>query len=323
MPATITHAYLAKDLYEVLPESISNKIDLNRTKMFAQSTDPIMFYNMLSLKSGKNLRRFQKYFHTHKTNEFFINLLEYVKEHNINDSDTYSFIVGFISHYVLDSTVHPYIVYKTGMFNKKDKSTYKYNGIHHFMEVFLDNDLIKRRENTDPYKFNISKYCFDTKKKFSNELNDIIDYTFYTTFNIKNMSKKYYKSLKQMKSFLKLYRRDRFGIKKFFYKIFDTFTPRSVFRCECISYHYPLEDKHNYLNNNHSTWYNPCDDSIISSESFVDLYLKSLDKTRDITIKVFDYLNGKDIDLNEVFDNKNYITGLDWDKEKELKYFEF
>ena len=43
MPATITHAYFAKDLYEVLPEDISSKIDLNRTKMFAQSTDSIMF----------------------------------------------------------------------------------------------------------------------------------------------------------------------------------------------------------------------------------------------------------------------------------------
>lgn len=323
MPATVAHAYLAKDLYEVLPETISSKIDLNRCKMFAQSTDSILFYNILSLKSGKDLRRFQKYFHRNRTNKFFINLLNYVRDHKINDSDTYSFIVGFISHYVLDSTVHPYIIYKTGYFNKKIKSTYKYNGIHHFMEVFLDNDLIRRRENTNPYKFDMSKYCFDTKKKFSNELNDTIDYTFYTTFNVKNMSSKYYKSLKQMKKILKLYRRDKYGIKKFFYKLIDTFTPRSVFRLEALSYHYSLEDKHNFLNNNHTMWNNPCDINITSTESFVDLYLKSLEETRNIVIKVFDYLDGKDVDLEELFKNKSYITGLDCDKEKELKYFEF
>ena len=322
MPASITHAYLAKDLYEVLPEYISSKIDLNRTKMFAQGTDPIMFYNLMSLKKGKDLRRFQKYFHTHKTNLFFINLLNYVKEHNISDSDTYSFIVGFISHYVLDSTIHPYVIYKTGYFNKKDRSTYKYNCIHHFMEVFLDNDLIQRREKTNPYKFNISKYCFNTKK-FPDSLNDTIDYVFYTTFNVKNMSKKYYKSLKQMKRFIKKYRQDKHGIKKFFYKLLDTFTPRSAFRFECISYHYPLEDKHNYLNNNHSTWNNPCDFDMVSNESFVDLYLKALDETRNIVIKVFEYLNGKDVNLEELFKNKSYITGLSLDKEKELKYFEF
>ena len=322
MPATITHSYYAKDLYEVLPDNISSKLDLSRTKMFANSTDSFMFYNILSLKSDNNLRKFQYYFHTHKTNQFFINLLEYVRKNNIDDTDTYSFIVGFISHFVLDSNIHPYIIYRTGMFNKKDKNTYKYNGIHHFMEVFLDNDLIKRRENINPYKFNITKYCFNTKK-FSNDLNNTIDYTFYTTFDLKNMSKKYYRSLKQMKTFLRLFRKDRFGIKKFFYKLIDTITPRGVFRFECISYHYPLEDKHNYLNNNHNMWKNPADDSITSTESFVDLYLKSLKEARDITIKVFEYLNGEDINLESLFLNKTYTSGLDCDKEKELKYFEF
>ena len=322
MPATITHSYYAKDLYEVLPDNITSKLDLSRTKMFANSTDSFMFYNILSLKSDNNLRKFQYYFHTHKTNQFFINLLEYVRKNNIDDTDTYSFIVGFISHFVLDSNIHPYIIYRTGMFNKKDKNTYKYNGIHHFMEVFLDNDLIMRRENINPYKFNITKYCFNTKK-FSNDLNNTIDYTFYTTFDLKNMSKKYYRSLKQMKTFLRLFRKDRFGIKKFFYKLIDTITPRGVFRFECISYHYPLEDKHNYLNNNHNMWKNPADDSITSTESFVDLYLKSLKEARDITIKVFEYLNGEDINLESLFLNKTYTSGLDCDKEKELKYFEF
>lgn len=322
MPATITHAYFMKDLYEVLPDNITSKIDLNRSKMFAQSTDSIMFYNLLSIKPSHNLRKFQYYFHTHKTNEFFINLLDYVKEHNIDDKDTYSFIVGFITHFVLDSNIHPYIIYKTGFFDKKKKETYKYNGIHHFMEAFLDNDLIKRRENTDPYKFNISKFCFDTKK-FSNDLNNTIDYTFYTTFNIKNMSYKYYRSLKQMKTCLRLFRMDRFGIKKFFYKIIDTVTPRSMFRFEAVSYHLPLEDKHNYLNNNHTMWKNPVDENITSTESFVDLYLKSLEEARNISIKVFDYLNGKDIDLKSLFLNKSYVSGLDCDIEKELKYFEF
>ena len=137
------------------------------------------------------------------------------------------------------------------------------------------------------------------------------------------MSNKYYKSLKQMKTALRLCRKDRFGIKKFFYKLFDTITPKKVFRFECVSYHYPLEDKHNYLNNNHTMWNNPADESIKSNESFVDLYLKSLESSRDKVIKVFDYLNGKDIDLNKVFLNESYSSGLDCDKEKELKYFEF
>lgn len=323
MPATAVHAYFAQDLNDILPKEIKNKLDVNRLKTFGQSTDSLMFYNLFSILPGKKIRDFQKYFHTNKTQEFFINLINYIKENDYTeDIDVNSFLVGAICHYVLDSTVHPYIYYKTGYFNKNDKSTYKYNNVHTFMETFLDNDMIKRRESINPYKFNISKFSFDTSK-FSNELNDTIKYTFKETFDVDNMDKIYYKSLKQMRNSIFIFRQDRYGIKKFFYKLADTFTSKRVFRFEAISYHYPLNDRHNFLNENHKLWRNPCDYSLTSEESFLDLYLRALKLTKVMICASFDYINGKDIELEKVFINKSYITGLDCELDKELKYFEF
>lgn len=323
MPATAVHAYFAQDLNDILPKEIKNKLDVDRLKTFGQSTDSLMFYNLFSILPGKNIRDFQKYFHTNKTQEFFINLINYIKENDYTeDIDVNSFLVGAICHYVLDSTVHPYIYYKTGYFNKNDKSTYKYNNVHTFMETFLDNDMIKRRESINPYKFNISKFSFDTSK-FSNELNDTIKYTFKETFDVDNMDKIYYKSLKQMRNSIFIFRQDRYGIKKFFYKLADTFTSKRVFRFEAISYHYPLNDRHNFLNENHKLWRNPCDYSLTSEESFLDLYLKALKLAKVMICASFDYINGKDIELEKVFINKSYITGLDCELDKELKYFEF
>lgn len=323
MPATVVHAYFAQDLNDILPKEIKNKLDVNRLKTFGQSTDSLMFYNLFSILPGKKIRDFQKYFHTNKTQEFFINLINYIKENDYTeDIDVNSFLVGAICHYVLDSTVHPYIYYKTGYFNKNDKSTYKYNNVHTFMETFLDNDMIKRRESINPYKFNISKFSFDTSK-FSNELNDTIKYTFKETFDVDNMDKIYYKSLKQMRNSIFIFRQDRYGIKKFFYKLADTFTSKRVFRFEAISYHYPLNDRHNFLNENHKLWRNPCDYSLTSEESFLDLYLRALKLTKVMICASFDYINGKDIELEKVFINKSYITGLDCELDKELKYFEF
>lgn len=323
MPATAVHAYFAQDLNDILPKEIKNKLDVDRLKTFGQSTDSLMFYNLFSILPGKKIRDFQKYFHTNKTQEFFINLINYIKENDYTeDIDVNSFLVGTICHYVLDSTVHPYIYYKTGYFNKNDKSTYKYNNVHTFMETFLDNDMIKRRESINPYKFNISKFSFDTSK-FSNELNDTIKYTFKETFDVDNMDKIYYKSLKQMRNSIFIFRQDRYGIKKFFYKLADTFTSKRVFRFEAISYHYPLNDRHNFLNENHKLWRNPCDYSLTSEESFLDLYLKALKLAKVMICASFDYINGKDIELEKVFINKSYITGLDCELDKELKYFEF
>ena len=323
MPATVVHAYFAQDLNDILPKEIKNKLDVDRLKTFGQSIDSLMFYNLFSILPGKNIRDFQKYFHTNKTQEFFINLINYIKENDYTeDIDVNSFLVGAICHYVLDSTVHPYIYYKTGYFNKNDKSTYKYNNVHTFMETFLDNDMIKRRESINPYKFNISKFSFDTSK-FSNELNDTIKYTFKETFDVDNMDKIYYKSLKQMRNSIFIFRQDIYGIKKFFYKLADTFTSKRVFRFEAISYHYPLNDRHNFLNENHKLWRNPCDYSLTSEESFLDLYLKALKLAKVMICASFDYINGKDIELEKVFINKSYITGLDCELDKELKYFEF
>lgn len=322
MPATVVHAYFAQDLNDILPREIKNKLDVNRLKMFGQSTDSLMFYNLFSVLPGKKIRNFQKYFHTNKTQEFFVNLINYIKENNIEDIDVNSFLVGTICHFVLDSIVHPYIYYKTGYFNKNDKSTYKYNNVHTFMETFLDNDMIKRRESINPYKFNISKFSFDTSK-FSNELKDTIKYTFKETYDVDNMDKIYYKSLKQMRNSIFIFRQDRYGIKKFFYKLADTFTSKRVFRFEAISYHYPLNDRHNFLNENHKLWRNPSEYSLTSEESFLDLYLKALKLAKVMVCASFDYINGKDIELEKVFINKSYITGLDCELDKELKYFEF
>ena len=45
MPATIAHAYFAKDVFEISPKSISDRFSITRYKMFAQGVDSFMFYN--------------------------------------------------------------------------------------------------------------------------------------------------------------------------------------------------------------------------------------------------------------------------------------
>lgn len=322
MPACATHSFFAKDVYDILPENICDKLDVSKINMYALGINSLKYYNLLSFSTGKKIREFETYFHNNKTQDFFINLLSYMKDNNINDTDTYSFLFGFICHYALDVTINPYIVYRSGVFDKKDPSTYKYNNVHLFMETFIDNDMIRRRTDKNPYIFEFDKFCFNINP-FSEDLNKTIDMVFENTFNISNMSSIYFKSLKQMKRIITVYRRDPYGIKKFFYKLLDTFTPKRMYRFEAISYHYLLEDRHDYLNNTHTIWRNPTTYNMTSEESFVDLYLKAIKMAKVIMCACEDYLNNKDIDLEIIFDNSSYITGLNCKKNKELKYFDF
>lgn len=322
MPSTATHAFFVKDVYDILPEKIGKNLNLSKCRMYGQSIDSLKFYRLFSFLPGKKIRDFQKYFHENQSQEFFCNLLHYMKDNDIHDEDTYSYLFGSICHYALDSTIHPYIVYRSGIFDSKNPSTYHYNNVHTFMENFIDNDMIQRRTKTNPYYFDFSQFCFSISP-FSTELANTIDFAYYNTFGISNMSQIYYDSLKQMKMAITLFRRDPRGIKKFFYQLLDSFTSRRCFRFEAVSYHGELEDKHDYLNIQHRLWRNPAIYDKTSTESFVDLYLKAIKFAKVLMCASCDYLSGKNIDLEKIFDNTSYVTGLNCNDKRELKYFDF
>ena len=122
------HAKFALDVYDKL--DINTKYLLldykNYLTTFAQSVDPLFLYDLKHKNS--RIRDFCHYFHNNKSKDFFKNLINYIKYNHLeNDPEIIAFLYGFLSHYILDSTMHPYIIYKTGIFNKNDKDTYKYN----------------------------------------------------------------------------------------------------------------------------------------------------------------------------------------------------
>ena len=70
-------------------------------------------------------------------------------------------------------------------------------------------------------------------------------------------------------------------------------------------------------------WRNPTTYDLTSTESFVDLYLKAIKVAKVMICASFDYIEGKEIELEKIFLNNSYVHGLDCNLDKELKYFEF
>lgn len=325
MPATVTHAFFTIDVYQKLrkKEQLLDSKALQQLKMFGQSMDSMMFYNVESLHKGKQLRNFRYYFHLNSSQDFFLSLCSNILEKKLDkDPEVLAFLYGFICHYVLDSTVHPFVIYQSGFMDKKKKETYRYNGIHTYMETSIDNELTLLRTNKNPYSFRLDQFCFDTTP-FSENLQGVINDVFLDVFSMKDMSTIYYRSLRQMKRFVRKYRYDRFGIKRLGYRIIDSFTKDAVFRFQSLSYHYPRTYKDYFLNSDHQIWYYSMDPSISSHESFFDLYEKSIQEACDMISKVRDFFDGKKVDLKKVFTNKSYVTGLDCNRKPDFKKFRF
>ena len=82
MPSTITHAYFGEDLFNKIPKESKNIITNEKKSlmMFSQSMDSLMFYNIYNLFPGKKIRNLSSTFHNNKTDDFFSNLITYMKK---------------------------------------------------------------------------------------------------------------------------------------------------------------------------------------------------------------------------------------------------
>lgn len=323
MPATITHAYFGKDLYNKLPANIKQTITSEKNlMMFSQSMDALMFFHIYIPFNGKETRNIAPTFHNNKIDDFFSTLINYMKDNEYyKDSQTLTFLYGLISHFFLDSRAHPFIFYKTGYFDKKNKESYKYNSCHTYMETYIDNYFYNTRNNKK--YINFSNFCFDLTK-FSKPLNNCIDYSFEKIFNINNMSSKYYQSLKDMKNFLTLFRIDNYGVKKQIYKFIDLLTPVQCFKFKSLSYHLDNYENFDFLNNKHKEWTYPVDNSIKSNYNFNEIYNNALEEATNAIKEINSFFfKNKKINISTIFQNKSYVTGIDYNKNKPQIFFEF
>lgn len=326
MPSSMTHSYFMRDVYNKLDKNIKNKIILEDAKTFAQGPDIFYFYNRGFGRKSNKYRNMGNYMHKHKVNLYFENMINYIKDNNLeNDKQCLSFLYGAIAHFVLDSVVHPFVFYKTGVFIKGNPKTYKYSGLHQEMEYYLDAYMIFQNEKKEAKDFKMYKYLLNNNKLSNNTLN-LIGNVINDTYDYDNMDKIYEKCIKDMKKFYKLFNYDHYGIKKFGYSFVDAVTPKRFIRKKKFSFYLTHNSKKHYLNLEKNEWNHPCSLYETYNYSFVELYIIAIDKTCNIINEVNILLNKDEIDnekIDSIFNNLSYTTGKDCEDTRKMQYFEF
>lgn len=327
MPSIYTHTIFAKDVKNKLDENSKNLIGKNIRlyELFSQSFDNLYYYNFLSLKKGKYIRNLAHYAHTHKTQQYIMTIINYVKENNLkNNSEIICYLYGAINHYVSDSTLHPFITYKTGKyFSNRKKETKKYLGIHTNTEIELDSYYYLKTTNKDFKKYKIYKELCK-KVTFSNELKNTITYAFNETFDFNSMGDIFNKSYNQSYYIYKILMYDPLGIKLSTYKIIDFIIPNKNMKLTSYSLHKkPVNNE--FFNKKHQYWCNPTDMNIISNESWNDVYKKAIKKAVNIINNINLYFDNKisENNLLNIIGNNCYSSGLDCTNKQIMQYFEF
>ena len=326
MPSTMTHTYFSIDIYNKIPSKYKKNItNLGELNLFSQGTDPFMFYNLFIGKNAKKYSKIQSICHFTKTQDFFLEIIHYISKNSLaNNKEVLTYLYGNICHYYLDCYAHPFIFYKTGLYNKHEKNTYKYNVMHQVMEYGIDRYLIKSRENCPVKDFPIHQKIFKYYP-FSDELKKLIDSTFSKVYNIDNVSSIYIKSIKDMKLFFRIANYDKFGIKRTLYNIIDKISSDKVINISELSYNNQDLDI-SYLNLDKKNWNHPTNLDETYNYSFFDLYDMALEKALQTIILVSDILTSNNIDydkLKEIFDNSSYATGKNCHSKAKIKFFEY
>lgn len=320
MPNPTTHRYFAKDVLEKSKKEVINSFiqKQNIYELFTLGFDP--FFSSERLPFHEKLGYLS---HDNYTDIYFLNYIKIIKEEHLeNNPVVLAALYGHLTHYVLDSIFHPYVMYKTGEYEKAKPETLKYKGKHGEMEMQLDAYLYESRENKPFKDFKI--HTLIPKEKFDKKLLNVLNRNYEEVFHIKNGGKKYKNSIDLVYNGLKVMVEDKTGIKKFFYKQIDKLTPKNEKLLESLSAHITSIDD-SIFNLEHKTWYNPWDNTIKSTESFFDLYTRAIDTCLKLFEETYKYINNKSTleEYKKTLKDYSYVTGLPWHIKKEMKYIEF
>ena len=307
MPSTITHSFMAKDIYNKLDDNIKKefKDKLSEYITYSQGFD-ILFFHPIIPPFGKSIhiRSLAAYCHRKKINEFLISLVnEIKKDKNI---DKFIFLAGLVTHYNGDTKCHPLVNYKAWRLENKTNTKKEF---HFLIEAYIDNYILDMN-NYDYKKYKCHKLL---NTKVNNNVKELLDKSFLEVFNEKNMGSKYYLSLKNMKLLFYLLRYDPYKFKRLGYSFINFFLRFLRRDIRYFSYNFDLsiEENNYYLNLDKKTWFNIKKKDISYNKSFLDLYKEVVDKSVYMIEKLYDYIyNDKNLDLESFFGNLSYANGL-------------
>ena len=307
MPSTITHAYMARDVYSKLNITLKHKMKnyLDEYITYSQGPDIFFFYPILPPFIKCNyIRKFGGIVHRTKVNELFTSLVNYVKK--TKNFEEFIFLIGLVTHYMGDTTCHPFVNYKAWVLEKETKKKKDY---HFLVEAYIDNYILNMKgENYKKYK------CYKLlKTKKNNKIQEMLNKCFDDVFNENNIGKIYYKCLFNMRFMFYLIRYDPFKIKYYIYSTIYHIFPFINRDIRYFSYNYNLNKKDDifFLNLNNNKWFNIRKKDIVYTKSFNDLYSETVNKSKIMIESLFDYIfNDKYLNLEKFFGNLSYANGL-------------
>lgn len=307
MPGYITHNIFGREEFKKMKsEDVRSAIRNNRNafNIGLQGPDIFFYFPASFMINKKNLGSIM---HTRRTGEYINKMLVYINglDEEKDREIALAYFVGFLGHYSLDRTCHPYIYWKTDRMHK----TKDYHAKHVTLETDIDYIMCKKF-----YKREVSKFPYGELVRLNrNELDVIaglLSQALNNTFNyIRFNYELAYAALFNFGVVINQIK-DKCGNK-------TRFIGKTERKLMGFEYFTPLFIRDDYriknddpLNNNKCEWFNPWKEEIVSDDSFTELMEKASNRYQRLINSL-----GNPTEFAKELGNKSFLNGLELDSD--------
>ncbi len=318
MPNIITHTLLAREIRNELSEPIQKLIQEDPQLFDIGSNGPdFLFFHCFSPKRvyRKNtIRRLGNIAHTTFISEFYTSALNSIR--NEKDPEIKKqmivYVLGHLCHWALDSTAHPYVYYRVG------EGSAKTSWWHHRFESLIDAIMLKVKMGCTIDNFRAYEIC-DTTLEQARAVARIWVPAARNVFGWSMKAHDIKDSLDDWFFMQKLFY-DNKGNKFKTLLMIEKMTGTESFLSGYLVPNEP-DDPFDVMNLLHREWVHPCDDTIVSTESFFDLYDKAAKKAVEVIELFYKAIEDPKAqeELESYIGQKDYCTGIE--NPGEMRYF--
>ncbi|BAK45594.1 zinc dependent phospholipase C family protein [Eggerthella sp. YY7918] len=305
MPALITHDFFGRDVYDRLYDLIGGSRDEAEAFLLGnQGPDPL-FYTVLSPQLRAH-NRLGNTMHNKKPSELLAALKDSLKLLNSAEAPIgRAYALGFLCHYVLDSTMHPFVFFhEYQLCDAGEPGLSRADGseVHAVIESELDELVLFKKREATVAEFNPSSEILKASDFVLRTISKMYVYVAITVYGLIIPETMFKTAVEDFRIAQRAFFSPR-GVKRAIVGRAEQLArPYSFFRA--MSHRPVALTESAYDNRDHKTWENPFTGEV-RTLAFWDLYDEALAKAR-ADIQTFDQASFDVEDARSITGDRNF-----------------
>ena len=299
MPDVVIHAEFGREVRQALPDAVRSVLEDAPWTFALFGPDVWFMYQPWKRREGRGRRM-----HTTRPGTFLMALADRAASLSSPDA-LFSYLAGFLCHYALDSTTHPYIIHVTADLHVFPRS-------HMSLEHALD-AAVMRRDGFWGAKHPVTDHYFSRVLLPENMRADL-DAVYASVYGWQNCWADMNRSCLRYRRCFRIMENPR-GFAARLTRLTKKPVLKSLMYSESFFHNRDPE------NEEHRTWLHPFDPTLSSSESFPELREKARRFAVEMITAAYRYLQygeGNEESLAALIGDRSYLSGLPADDPRNL-----